>query len=175
MSDTPILERILFTQEQLAERVAELGREISADYRGKQPLFVGILRGCVMFYADLLRAVSVDCNMDFMCVSSYCGTSSTGEVRTMLDLRESIKGRHVIIVEDIVDTGLTLDYLMKNLKNRGAASIEICCLLDKPANRKVDMSPKYIGFQIENEFVIGYGLDYNELYRNLPYIGVFKK
>ena len=175
MSDTPVLERILFTQEQLAERVAELGREISADYRGKQPLFVGILRGCVMFYADLLRAVSVDCNMDFMCVSSYCGTSSTGEVRTMLDLRESIKGRHVIIVEDIVDTGLTLDYLMKNLKNRGAASIEICCLLDKPANRKVDMSPKYIGFQIENEFVIGYGLDYNELYRNLPYIGVFKK
>ena len=175
MSDSPILERILFTQEQLAERVAELGREISADYRGKQPLFVGILRGWVMFYADLLRAVSVDCNMDFMCVSSYCGTSSTGEVRTMLDLRESIKGRHVIIVEDIVDTGLTLDYLMKNLKNRGAASIEICCLLDKPANRKVDMSPKYIGFQIENEFVIGYGLDYNELYRNLPYIGVFKK
>ena len=175
MSDTPVLERILFTQEQLAERVAELGREISADYRGKQPLFVGILRGCVMFYADLLRAVSVDCDMDFMCVSSYCGTSPTGEVRTVLDLRESIKGRHVIIVEDIVDTGLTLDYLMKNLKNRGAASIEICCLLDKPANRKVDMSPKYIGFQIENEFVIGYGLDYNELYRNLPYIGVFKK
>lgn len=175
MSDTPVLERILFTQEQLAERVAELGREISADYRGKQPLFVGILRGCVMFYADLLRAVSVDCNMDFMCVSSYCGTSSTGEVRTMLDLRESIKGRHVIIVEDIVDTGLTLDYLMKNLRNRGAASIEICCLLDKPANRKVEMTPKYIGFQIENEFVIGYGLDYNELYRNLPYIGVFKK
>ena len=175
MSDTPVLQRVLFTQEQLAERVNELGREISADYRGKQPLFVGILRGCIMFYADLLRAVSVDCNMDFMCLSSYCGTSSTGEVRTMLDLRESIKGRHVIIVEDIVDTGLTLDYLMKNLQSRGAASIEICCLLDKPANRKAEVHPKYIGFQIENEFVIGYGLDYNELYRNLPYIGVFKK
>ncbi len=175
MPDTPVLDRILFTQDQLKARIAEMGREISADYRGKQPLFVGILRGCVMFYADLLREVSVDCTMDFMCLSSYCGTSSTGEVRTMLDLRESIKGRHIVIVEDIVDTGLTLDYLMKNLANRGAASIEICCLLDKPANRKVEVHPKYIGFQIENEFVIGYGLDYNELYRNLPYIGVFKK
>jgi len=175
MSDTPVLQRILFSKEQLAERIAEMGREISADYRGKQPLFVGILRGCIMFYADLLREVSVDCTMDFMCLSSYSGTSSTGEVRTMLDLRESIKGRHVVIVEDIVDTGLTLDYLMKNLQSRGAASIEICCLLDKPANRKVEVHPKYIGFQIENEFVIGYGLDYDELYRNLPFIGVFKK
>jgi len=174
MSDTPVLQRILFSKEQLAERIAEMGREISADYRGKQPLFVGILRGCIMFYADLLREVSVDCTMDFMCLSSYSGTSSTGEVRTMLDLRESIKGRHVVIVEDIVDTGLTLDYLMKNLQSRGAVSIEICCLLDKPANRKVEVHPKYIGFQIENEFVIGYGLDYNEQYRTLPYVGVLK-
>ena len=175
MSDTPVLQRIMYSKEQLAERIAELGREISADYKGKQHLFVGILRGCIMFYADLLREVSVDCTMDFMCLSSYSGTSSTGEVRTMLDLRESIKGRHVVIVEDIVDTGLTLDYLMQNLKSRGAASIEICCLLDKPANRKVEVHPKYVGFEIENEFVIGYGLDYDELYRNLPYIGVFKK
>ena len=175
MSDTPVLQRIMYSKEQLAERIAELGREISADYKGKQPLFVGILRGCIMFYADLLREVSIDCTMDFMCLSSYSGTSSTGEVRTMLDLRESIKGRHVVIVEDIVDTGLTLDYLMQNLKSRGAASIEICCLLDKPANRKAEVHPKYVGFEIENEFVIGYGLDYDELYRNLPYIGVFKK
>lgn len=175
MSDMPVLQRVLFSQEQLAHRVAELGREISADYKGKEPLFVGILRGCIMFYADLLRNVSIDCKMDFMCLSSYCGTSSTGEVRTMLDLRESIQGRHVVIVEDIVDTGLTLDYLMQNLKNRGAASIEICCLLDKPCNRKAQVQPKYVGFTVENEFVIGYGLDYNELYRNLPYIGVFKK
>ena len=175
MPDTPVLDRILFSPQQLKARVEELGRQISADYRGKQPLFVGILRGSIMFYADLLREISVDCTMDFMCLSSYTSTSSTGEVRTMLDLRESIKGRHVVIVEDIVDTGLTLDYLMKNLANRGAASIEICCLLDKPANRKVEVTPKYVGFQIENEFVIGYGLDYNELYRNLPYIGVFKK
>ena len=175
MPDMPVLDRILFSQEQLKERVAELGRQISQDYKGKQPLLVGILRGSIMFYADLLREISIDCNIDFMCLSSYHGTSSTGEVRTMLDLRESIKGRHIVIVEDIVDTGLTLDYLMKSLTNRGAASIEICCLLDKPANRKVEVHPKYIGFQIENEFVIGYGLDYNELYRNLPYIGVFKK
>jgi len=175
MPDMPVLDRVLFSQEQLKARVAQLGREISADYRGKQPLFVGILRGSIMFFADLVREVSVDCTMDFMCLSSYHGTASTGEVRTMLDLRESIKGRHIVIVEDIVDTGLTLNYLMGNLQNRGAASIEICCLLDKPANRKVEVNPKYVGFQIENEFVIGYGLDYNELYRNLPYIGVFKK
>lgn len=175
MSDMPVLERVLFSEKQLADRIAELGRQISADYKGKTPLFVGILRGCVLFYSDLMKQISIDCNMDFMCLSSYAGTSSTGKVRTMLDLRESIKGRHVVVVEDIVDTGLTLEYLMGNLKSRGAASIEICCLLDKPANRKANIHPKYVGFEVENEFVIGYGLDYNELYRNLPYIGVFKK
>jgi hypoxanthine phosphoribosyltransferase len=175
MPDTPVLERVLFSEEQLAARTAELGRQISADYRGKTPLFVGILRGSVLFFADLIKKVSIDCTMDFMCLSSYSGTESTGQVRTMLDLRESIKGRHVIIVEDIVDTGLTLSYLMDHLKLRGAASMEICCLLNKPANRKAEICPKYVGFTIENEFVIGYGLDYNELYRNLPYIGVFKK
>ena len=175
MPETPVLDRGLFSQEQLAARVEELGRQISADYRGKTPLFVGILRGSILFYADLMKQISIDCNMDFMCLSSYSGTSSTGQVRTMLDLRESIKNRHVVIVEDIVDTGLTLQYLMSNLKSRGAASLEICCLLNKPCNRKVDIHPKYVGFEVENEFVIGYGLDYNELYRNLPYIGVFKK
>ncbi len=175
MPETPILDRVLFSQEQLANRVAELGRQISADYRGKTPLFVGILRGCILFYSDLMKNISIDCNMDFMCLSSYAGTSSTGQVRTMLDLRESIKNRHVIVVEDIVDTGLTLEYLMANLRSRGAASLEICCLLDKPCNRKVDIHPKYVGFEVGNEFVIGYGLDYNELYRNLPYIGAFRK
>ena len=135
MPQQPFLERILFSEEQLATRVRELGRQISADYRGKKPLFVGILRGCVIFYSDLIKNVSVDCTLDFMCLSSYSGTGSTGHVRTMLDLRESIQGRHVIIVEDIVDTGLTLDYLMNHLKDRGAACIEICCLLDKPSNR----------------------------------------
>ena len=176
MSDIPVLERVLFSQEQLTKRAEELGRQISADYRGKQPLFVGILRGCILFYSDLMKNISVDCNMDFMCLSSYAGgTATTGQVRTMLDLGESIKGRHVVIVEDIVDTGLTLDYLLGNLKNRGAASIEICCLLDKPCNRRAEVHPKYVGFTVGDEFVIGYGLDYNELYRNLPYIGVFKK
>ena len=175
MPENPILERVLFSEEQLAKRVVELGRQISADYLGKMQLFVGILRGCILFYSDLMKNISVDCNMDFMCLSSYSGTSSTGQVRTMLDLRESIKGRHVVVVEDIVDTGLTLNYLMGNLKNRGAASIEICCLLDKPCNRKADIHPKYVGFTVGDEFVIGYGLDYNELYRNLPFIGVFKK
>lgn len=175
MPETPVLERILFSQDQLSTRVAELGRQISADYRGKMPLFVGILRGCILFYSDLMKQISVDCNMDFMCLSSYSGTSSTGQVRTMLDLRESIKGRHVVIVEDIVDTGLTLEYLLEHLRSRGAASIEICCLLNKPCNRKADIHPKYIGFEVGDEFVIGYGLDYNELYRNLPYIGVFRK
>ncbi len=175
MPQQPFLERVLFSEEQIATRVQELGRQISADYRGKKPLFVGILRGCVVFYSDLIKNVSVDCTLDFMCLSSYSGTGSTGHVRTMLDLRESIQERHVIIVEDIVDTGLTLEYLMNHLKDRGAASIEICCLLDKPSNRKADITPKYVGFTIKNEFVIGYGLDYNELYRNLPYIGVFKQ
>ena len=175
MPETPVLERVLFSQEQLSDRVAELGRQISADYRGKTPLFVGILRGCILVYSDLMKQISVDCNMDFMCLSSYSGTSSTGQVRTMLDLRESIKGRHVVVVEDIVDTGLTLEYLMANLQSRGAASLEICCLLDKPCNRKADIHPKYVGFEVGDEFVIGYGLDYNELYRNLPYIGVFRK
>jgi len=175
MPENPVFERVLFSEEQISKRVAELGRQISADYRGKLPLFVGILRGCVLFYSDLIKNISVDCNMDFMCLSSYSGTSSTGQVRTMLDLRESIKGRHVVIVEDIVDTGLTLEYLLDHLKSRGAASIEICCLLGKPCNRKVDIHPKYVGFTVGNEFVIGYGLDYNELYRNLPYIGVFRK
>lgn len=175
MPETPVLDRVLFSQEQLAERVAELGRQISADYRGKTPLFVGILRGCILFYSDLMKNISIDCNMDFMCLSSYAGTSSTGQVRTMLDLRESIKNRHVVVVEDIVDTGLTLEYLTANLRSRGAASLEICCLLNKPCNRKVDIHPKYVGFEVGNEFVIGYGLDYNELYRNLPYIGAFRK
>ena len=175
MPETPVLDRVLFSQEQLANRVAELGRQISADYRGKTPLFVGILRGCILFYSDLMKNISIDCNMDFMCLSSYAGTSSTGQVRTMLDLRESIKNRHVVVVEDIVDTGLTLEYLTANLRSRGAASLEICCLLDKPCNRKVDIHPKYVGFEVGNEFVIGYGLDYNELYRNLPDIGAFRK
>ncbi|WP_424245039.1 hypoxanthine phosphoribosyltransferase [Elusimicrobium posterum] len=170
------VERILINEQQIAAKTAELGARISKDYADKKPLIVGVLRGCVMFFSDLLKNVSVPCTIDFLCLSSYCGTKSSGDVRFLLDLRDSIKDRHVIIVEDIVDTGLTLQYLLNNMKNRGAASVEVCTLLDKPANRnkEVDFNVKYTGFTIENEFVIGYGLDYNELYRNLPYIGVYK-
>lgn len=169
------VERVLIPAPRIKERTAELAARISADYKGKTPLFVGILRGSAFFMADLLRELSIDCTIDFMCLSSYCGTESTGEVRTLLDLRESVQDKDIIIVEDIVDTGLSMSNLLKNLSARGAASIEICALLDKPANRKADVTVKYTGFTIENEFVIGYGLDYNELYRNLPYIGVYKQ
>ncbi|MGB2579946.1 hypoxanthine phosphoribosyltransferase [Elusimicrobium simillimum] len=175
MSLESVVERVLITEAEIDARVKELGAQLTKDYDGKKPLIVGMLRGCVVFYSNLLKQIKTECTLDFMCLSSYCGTQSSGSVRFMLDLRDDIKDRHVIIVEDIVDTGLTLDYVLKNLRDRGAASVEICTLLDKPSNRKVEVSVKYIGFTIPNEFVIGYGLDYNELYRNLPYIGVYKQ
>ncbi len=170
--DVPV-KKVLIDEASIAARSKELGEQISKDYAGKKPVIVGILRGSVMFYADLVKNIKTDCTFDFMCLSSYCGTSSTGKVRMLLDLREDIKDRHVIIVEDIVDTGITLAYLTEVLNTRKPASIEICSLLDKPSNRETEIKPKYVGFTIENEFVIGYGLDYNELYRNIPYIGVF--
>ena len=169
------VERVLIPEAKIAKRVKELGAQITKDYAGKNPILVGMLRGAVLFYGDLLKHVKIPCTLDFMSLSSYSGTCSTGEVRFLLDLRGSIAGRHVIIVEDIVDTGLTLNFILKHLSSRGAASVEICTLLDKPENRKTQVPVKYTGFQIPNEFVIGYGLDCNELYRNLPYIGVFKQ
>ncbi|MCL2887735.1 MAG: hypoxanthine phosphoribosyltransferase [Elusimicrobia bacterium] len=168
------VDRVLISEAKIAARVKKLGAQITKDYADKNPIIVGMLRGAVLFYGDLLKHVKIPCTLDFMCLSSYCGTCSTGEVRFLLDLRGSIAGRHVIIVEDIVDTGLTLDYVLKNLAHRGAASVEICTLLDKPSNRKVEVPVKYTGFKIKNEFVIGYGLDCDELYRNLPYIGVYR-
>ncbi|ACC98873.1 Hypoxanthine phosphoribosyltransferase [Elusimicrobium minutum Pei191] len=175
MSLESAVERILIPEADIEARVRELGAEITKDYNGKEPILVGMLRGCVVFYSELLKNIKTKCTLDFMCLSSYCGMESTGEVRILLDVRGTIKDRHVILIEDIVDTGLTLDYVLKNLRNRGAASVEICTLLDKPSNRKVTVPVKYRGFEIPNEFVIGYGLDYNELYRNLPYIGVYKQ
>jgi len=169
------VERILIPADKIAARVAEMGAQITKDYDGKNPIIVGMLRGAVLFFGDLLKNVKIPCTLDFMSLSSYSGTESTGEVRFLLDLRGSIAGRHVIIVEDIVDTGLTLDYVLKNLSSRGAASVEVCALLDKPGNREIEVPVKYIGFKIPNEFVIGYGLDLDELYRNLPYIGVYKQ
>ncbi len=167
------IKRVLFSEEQIAARASALAAQISKDYAGKNPIIVCVLRGAVIFYAQLVKNVAIDCSFDFVSLSSYSGTSSSGKVRMLLDLREDIKGRHVIIVEDIVDTGLTTKYLGELLNTRAPASVEVCTMLDKPSNREVPMKPKYVGFTIENEFVVGYGLDYNELYRNLPYIGVF--
>lgn len=168
------MQEILVSRERIEKRVKELAAEISADYEGKCVFFIGVLKGCFLFLSDLAKHVEVGTNVDFMMLSSYSGTESTGIVRTLLDLKQSIEGKHVIIVEDIVDSGLTMSYMLKNLKTRNPKSIEICTLLNKPSCRKVKVPIKYCGFEIPNKFVVGYGLDYNELYRNLPYIGVLK-
>ena len=167
------VKRVLISEEQINARVKELAKQISADYAGKKPLLVCILRGASIFFANLVKNMEIDCTIDFMSLSSYQGTASSGKVRMLRDIREDIKDRSVIVVEDIVDTGLTGVYLREMLSARKPASIEFCTLLDKPQNRKVEIKPKYLGFTIQNEFVVGYGLDYNELYRNLPYVGVF--
>lgn len=173
MDYNPPIKKILITSEQIDKRVKELAAQISKDYKGQTPVIVGVLRGAVLFFSNLVKNMQTDCYLDFMALSSYSGTASSGKVRFIMDLREDIKGRPVIIVEDIIDTGITAKYLLDLLKTRQPASIEICSLLDKPSNRQIDVKAKYTGFEIANEFVIGYGLDYNGLYRNLPYIGVF--
>ena len=169
--------RKLLTEEQLQNRVRELAAQISEDYRDKNPTMVCILKGAVMFYTDLLRAMPIPLSMDFMAVSSYGkSTKSSGEVEIRKDLSSSIEGKHVIIVEDIVDSGFTLTYLTRMLASRGAASIKLCTLLDKPSRRApgITLKAEYAGFEVGNEFVVGYGLDYAEKYRNLPYIGILK-
>lgn len=170
----PDIARVLLTEEQIRERIRELGHAITRDYAGRRLTLVGILKGSVMFLSDLMRELDLDCTVDFMCLSSYSGKESTGVVRVMLDLRESAEGRDILVIEDIIDTGLTLSYLMQNLKTRNPRSLEICAFLDKPDCRKVQVRAKYVGFPIPNEFVVGYGLDYNEQYRNLPYVGILK-
>ncbi|HAH06200.1 MAG TPA: hypoxanthine phosphoribosyltransferase [Elusimicrobia bacterium] len=170
----PDIARILVPEEELQRRIRELAQEISRDYAGRTPMLIGVLKGCVLFLSDLMKSLELDCCVDFICLASYSGTSSSGVVRMLLDLRESAQGRDVIVIEDIVDTGLTIAYLLQNLKTRGPRSVEVCTLLDKPDCRKVAISPKYAGFRIPNEFVVGFGLDYVERYRNLPYIGVLK-
>ena len=171
----PDILRVLITQDGLRVRIREMGRQISRDYAGRPLTLVSILKGSVLFLSDLMREIDIDCTIDFMCLSSYEGKASTGVVRMLLDLRESAEGRDLLVVEDIIDTGLTLSYLMQNLKTRKPASLEICTLLDKPECRKVKVAAKYVGFPIPNEFVVGYGLDYKEQYRNLPYVGVLKE
>lgn len=168
------IERILFSQEQLHARIQELGAELARDYEGKNPIFIGILKGVVIFFADMTRAVPIDCQFDFMCVSSYLGTKSTGVINVIKDVTADLEGRHVVILEDILDTGLTLSYTIAYLKSKNPASVKICTLLDKPARRKSDVQADYVGFTIPDLFVVGYGLDFEEKYRNLPYIGILK-
>jgi hypoxanthine phosphoribosyltransferase len=170
------LAEILITEEQLRARIAQLGKEIEADYQGRDLLAVCLLRGAAIFLADLTRQIAIPHEIDFMAVSSYGGgrTESSGVVRILMDLRANIRGRDVLIVEDIVDTGLTLTYIINNLTTRQPASLRTCSLLNKQARRMVDVSVDYIGFDIPDKFVVGYGLDYGEKYRNLPYVGVLK-
>ena len=168
------IERVLISAEELEAHVAEIGAQISRDFEGKDPIFIGVLKGCFIFMADLMRHVTINCSMDFMAVSCYSGTTSTGAVKINKDLSEDIEGRHIIIVEDILDSGVTLNYLKNFLMVRKPASISIATLMDKPARRKADVYADYSCFEIPDAFVVGYGLDYNERYRNLPYIGVLK-
>ncbi len=170
MRDAPTGE-ILVQADDLQRRVRELAAQITADYAGKELLLVCVLKGAVFFLSDLMRHIEVPCEVDFMAVASYGdATDSSGVVRILKDLDAPIEGRHVLIVEDIVDSGLTLQYLMRNLKARGPASLEVCALLTKPARRKAEVAARYIGFEIPNRFVIGYGLDHAERHRNLPYV-----
>ncbi len=168
---------VLITEEQLAERVAELGAQISRDYAGKELMLVGILKGASQFMADLVRQITLPISYDFVAVSSYgADTKSSGVVRILKDLDESVESKHVLVVEDIVDTGLTLrlSYLLENLRSRRAASVKVCTLLDKPSRRRVDLPVDYRGFEVQDQFVVGYGMDHAGKYRNLPYIGLLK-
>ena len=167
--------KTLITKEELEATVARLGREITRDYQGKTPMMVAVLKGAFIFMADLVRQVDIPCTLDFMCVSSYGkGMSTSGQVKIIKDLDTTIEGKDVIIVEDILDSGVTLSYLMDLLRARKPASIRLCTLFDKPARHKVDIHIDYKGMEVPNEFIVGYGLDYDDYYRNLPYIGVLK-
>jgi hypoxanthine phosphoribosyltransferase len=167
---------ILVQRDELEYRVRSLGAEITRDYEGKDLLLVGVLKGAVFFLADLMRHIEIPCELDFMAVASYgSATESSGVVRILKDLDEPVEGRDVLIVEDIVDSGLTLQYLLRNLGARGPASLEVCALLTKPERRKVDLPTRYVGFEIANRFAVGYGLDHNERYRNLPYVAALNR
>jgi len=171
----PDIQEVILSEAQVQERVREIGAQISRDYEGRSVLLVAVLRGGALFIADLARAISVPVELDFMAVSSYgSSTKSSGVVRILKDLDETIEDRDVLVVEDILDTGLTLKYLLKNLASRKPASLEVVTLLSKDGKQRVPISCKYIGFPIPDEFVVGYGLDFSEKYRNLPYIGILK-
>ena len=170
------IEQILLTQEQIQNRIGELGQILTAEYADKNPVIVGVLKGVVVFYADMIRQIKVPCQMDFMWLSSYSGANSTGKMLVRQDVTADIEGRHVLILEDIFDTGNSLEFTVNHLKEKHPASIKVCTLLDKPERRRegVTLQADYVGFTIPNAFVVGYGLDYNEKYRNLPYVGILK-
>ena len=168
-----VVGEVLIEPDALSARVAELGAEISIDYAGRDLLLIGVLKGAVFFMADLMRKLTIPCEVDFMAISSYgASTDSSGVVRILKDLDINIEGRHVLVVEDIIDSGLTLSYLMRNLESREPATLEICALMTKPDRREIEVPVRYVGFEIPNRFVIGYGLDFGERYRNLPYVAV---
>ncbi len=166
------IEKVLVSEEQIQAKVAEFAAILSKEYEGKNPLFVGVLKGVVMFFADVVRNITIPCEMDFMCLSSYGGTTTTGNVAVKKDLSVDIKGRHVVILEDIYDTGNSLAFLHNYLMSKEPASLKICTLLDKPERRVVDLKVDYTGFEIPDRFVVGYGMDYDQRYRDLPFIGI---
>lgn len=170
------IESILLSEEQIRDKVQELAAALKEEYAEKNPLFVGVLKGVVPFFADMMKAFDAPCEIDFMWISSYQGTNSTGNMIVRKDVTQDIKGRHVVILEDIYDTGNSLDFTYKHLLAKEPASLRVCTLLDKPERRKpgITLKPEYVGFEVPNAFVVGYGLDYNEHYRNLPYIGILK-
>jgi hypoxanthine phosphoribosyltransferase len=170
---TRAVSEVVVDEEALERRVAELGEEVSADYAGRDLLLVGVLKGAVFFMSDLMRRLTIPCEIDFMAISSYgASTDSSGVVRILKDLDINIEGRDVLVVEDIIDSGLTLSYLMRNLESREPASLEVCALLTKQGRRQIEVPVRYVGFEIPNQFVVGYGLDFAERYRNLPFVGV---
>lgn len=170
------IEKILLSEQQIQTRIQELGEILTKEYADKNPVIIGVLKGVVVFYADMIRRIQVPCQMDFMWISSYAGTDSTGKMLVRQDVSADIEGRHVLILEDIFDTGNSLEFTVNHLKKQNPASIKICTLLDKPERRRASVTLKadYVGFTIPNAFVVGYGLDYNEKYRNLPYVGILK-
>lgn len=168
------IQKVLLTQEQIQARIMELGATLTSEYRDKTPVFIGVLKGVVVFFSDMIRAIPIPCQIDFMAASSYSGTASSGQIQIQKDVSVDLTGRHVVILEDILDTGFTLRAVVAHLQKMQPASLKICALLDKPARREVDIEADYVGFTIPNEFAVGYGLDYNEKYRNLPFIGVLK-
>jgi hypoxanthine phosphoribosyltransferase len=173
---TDDIEQVLYSKEDLAACVERLGKQISKDYAGKEIFAVGILKGAVVFFSDLVRAIDVPVQLDFMAASSYgLSTETSGTVKILKDLDFSVEGKHVLIIEDIIDSGLTLSYLLKNFKDRKPASVKLCALLDKPERRKAEVNIDYCGYSVPDEFLVGYGLDYAEKYRNLPFIGILKK